>query len=192
ILALSEFHGTTLAARCAGLLTEYAQAETLAGDEVRQAAIWGLGKDGLRAYDQLLGFLDGPADEELVHAVCAFGPDADAAIADELVAVLTNQASSERKLASASFILARTIPTRISAPRLFEIRNHAAARTRNWVLATLGQMSPVALSEYASDPALAAQLQPLQLTSPETNWTRSDQIIDMLTFVRKQTIGPAV
>jgi hypothetical protein len=189
VLALSEFHGTELATRCADLLTEYAQAEVLAGDEVRQAAIWGLGKDGMRAYARLLAFLDAQAEEELVHAVCSFGADADAAIADELVAVLTNQASSERKRASVSFVLARIIPAHLSAPRLVALRTHGAAGTRDWALATLGQMSPAATKNYVTDPVLAVQLRPLQLTSPDTNWTRSEQITDMLMFVQKQTIA---
>jgi hypothetical protein len=188
VLALSELHGTPLAIRCADLLTEYAQAEAFVGDEVRQAAIWGLGKDGLRAYARLLAFLDAPTDEELVHAVCAFGPDADAALADQLVGVLADQAAPERKRASASFVLARTIQAHLSAPRLVALRTHAFAVTRDWALATLGQMSPAAIQHYVNDRALAAQLRPLQLTSPETNWTRSEQITDMLTFVRKQTV----
>jgi len=188
VLALSELQGTPLATRCADLLAEYAQAQALAGDEVRQAAIWGLGKDGLRAYARLLACLDAQAEEELVHAACAFGPDADAAVADELVAVLTNPASSERKRASASFVLARTVPAHLSAPRLVALRTNASAATRDWALATLGQMSPAAIREHVNDPALAAQLRPLQLTSPETNWTRSEQIADMLAFVLKQTV----
>lgn len=192
VLAISELHGTPLATRCADLLTEYAHAEALAGDEVRQAAIWGLGKDGLRAYARLLPFLDAQAEEELVHAVCAFGPDADAALADRLIEVLTDQAASERKRASASFVLARTVPPPISAPRLVALRTHTSAVTRDWALATLGQMSPGAIRDYVTDGALAAQLRPLQLTSPDTNWTRSEQITDMLTFVRKQTVEAPV
>lgn len=188
VLALSELYGTPLATPCADLLTEYAQAEALAGDEIRQAAIWGLGKDGLRAYARLLAFLDAPAEKELIHAVCAFGPDADAALADHLIAVLADQAAPERKQASASFVLARTIPANISAPRLVALRTHVSAVTRDWALATLGQMSPAAIRGYVADPALATQLRPLQLTSPETNWTRSEQITDMLAFVRKQTV----
>ena len=188
ILALSELHGTPLAGRCADILTEYAQAEALLNDEVRQAAIWGLGKDGLCSYTRLLPFLDAQDDDELIHAVCAFGADAGAAIADELIAVLTSPASPERKRASASFVLARSIPANISAPRLVALRAHASVGTRDWALATLGQMSPAAIRHYVADPALAAQLRPLQLTSPESNWTRSEQITDMLAFVRKQTV----
>ena len=188
VLAISELHGTALATRCADLLTDYAQGEALAGDEVRQAAIWGLGKDGLRAYPRLLPFLDSPVEEEIVHAVSAFGPDADAGLADQLIAILADQAASERKLASASFVLARTVPPPISAPRLVALRTHASALTRDWALATLGQMSPASIRDYVTDRALATQLRPLQLTSPDTNWTRSEQITDMLTFVRKQTV----
>ncbi len=188
VLALSELHGTPLATHCADLLADYAQAEALVDEEVRQAAIWGLGKDGLRAYPRLFAFLDAAADEERVHAVCAFGPDADASLADQLIAVLADQTAPERKRASASFVLARTISANISAPRLVSLRTHASAVTRDWALATLGQMSPAAIRDFMADPALAAQLRPLQLTSPETNWTRSEQITDTLTFVRKQTV----
>ena len=44
VLALSELHGTPLATCCADMLAEYAQAEALLNDEVRQAAIWGSAK----------------------------------------------------------------------------------------------------------------------------------------------------
>jgi hypothetical protein len=189
-LALSEFHGTELASSCAELLAEYASNEVFAGDEVRQAAIWGLGKDGLRDYVRLLEFLDVPSDEERVHAVCAFGSDSNTETVDELVSILTNPDSSDRKIAGASYILAKIVPARLSAPRLVQIQNHASQRTRHWVIATLGQMSPTSIRLYVNNPDLAAQLVPFQLTSEETNWTCSEQITEMLTFVRKQTIAP--
>jgi hypothetical protein len=189
LLVLSEFHGTELAPSCAELLTEYASNEAFAGDEVRQAAIWGLGKDGLCDYVRLLEFLDVPSDEERVHAVCAFGSDIEAEIVDELASVLTNPDSSDRKIAGASYILSKIVPARLSVPPLVQIRNHASQRTRHWVIATLGQMSPTSIRLQVNDADLLAQLVPFQLTSEETNWTRSDQITEMLTFVRKQTIA---
>lgn len=188
ILALSELHGTALAESCAEVLAEYAVAEKLSGDEVRQAAIWGLGKDGLRAYAHLLSLLDSPDEEELAHAVCAFGPDVDAAIVDKLVAILADEEASGRKRASASFVLASIIPVGMSAPRLVELRTLGLAAGRDWALATLGQMGPSAIREYVTDAALASQLRPLQLTAQEINWTRSEQVANMLTFVRKQTV----
>jgi HEAT repeat protein len=189
VLALSELSGTPLARQCGQLLSDCARSERFAGDEVRQAAIWGLGKNGLRSYDMLLDFLDTEADEERVHATCAFGADAAPAIAGSLVAAMTALASSERYRASASFILARTIPTEISAPLLVAAFKSSDARARNWALATLGQMNPASVRQHVKTPTLAAQLEPLHLTSPETNWTRSEQLVDKLAFVRKQTIA---
>jgi HEAT repeat protein len=188
VLALSELAGTPLAPQCVQILSEYAHSERFAGDEVRQAAIWGLGKDGLHAYDTLLDFLDSEADEERVHATCAFGPDGGSATADSLVAAMTAPDSTDRRRASASFILARTIPTEISVPRLVVAFTSPDRRARNWALATLGQMNPASVRRYVSNPTLATQLEPLHLTSPETNWTRSEQLMDKLSFVRKQSV----
>lgn len=188
ILALSEFHGTELSQRCAELLAECAGNVAFAGDEIRQAAIWGLGKYGLRDYVHLLDFLDLPSDEERVHTVCGFGSDVDAGIVDTLITVLTNTDSSERKTAGASYILAKIVPAAQSVPRLVAVRNHNSARTRNWVIATLGQMNPAAVRQHFTDATLTAQLEPIQLISAETNWTRSEQIGEMLAFVRKQTV----
>jgi hypothetical protein len=130
------------------------------------------------------------SDEELVHAVCAFGSDAGVELADELIAVVVDANSSPRRRASASFILARTIPPEIAAPRLVARSNNASLDAKNWIVATLGQMNPTAVAPHVTDPDLAAQLAPLHLTSPETNWTRSERIVDLLTFVRKQTVVP--
>lgn len=188
LLALSEFHGTELASSCAAILAEYGSSVAFAGDEVRQAAIWGLGKDGLRDYIRLLEFLDVSSDEERVHAVCAFGSDVNVEIVDALTAILTNPDSSDRKIAGASYILARTIPAQLSIPRLVQARNHPSERARHWAIATLGQMSPTSVRLHVNNADLAAELVPFQLTSEETNWTRSEHTTEMLAFVRKQTI----
>ena len=190
LLALAEFRGAALAAECARLLVETARNDALRGDEARQAAIWGLGKDGLGAYRELMNFLDVESDEELVHAICAFGSDVGAELADALIAIIVDANSSPRRRASASFILARTIPPEIAAPRLVALSNNVPVEATNWILATLGQMSPTAVAPYVTDANLAARLAPLHLTSPETNWTRSERLVDLLSFVRKQTVVP--
>jgi HEAT repeat protein len=188
-LALAEFRATPLVSQCAALLVESARMQNFAGNEVRQAAIWSLGKDGLQTYERLLGFLDAEDDDELVHAVSAFGSDSGSAIADALVNQLVDASSSVRRKASASFILARTIPTNISAPKLIAVSEHSERATRNWILATLGQINPAAVRPYLTNAELAAQLEPLYLTSPETNWTRCEDIVDRLAFVRKQSVS---
>lgn len=190
LLALAEFRGVALAPQCAQLLVETARNDSLRGDEARQAAIWGLGKDGLGAYRELMDLLDADSDEELVHAVCAFGSDAGVELAEGLIAIVVDPTSSPRRRASASFILARTIPPEIAAPRLVALCNNVPVEAKNWILATLGQMYPTAVAPYVTDAKLAAQLAPLHLTSPETNWTRSLRLVDLLAFVQKQTVAP--
>ncbi len=190
LLALAEFRGHALARQCASLLAETARIGSLCKNEARQAAIWGLGKDGLCAYRELLGFLDATDDNELVHAVNAFGSDAEIALVDELIVIVVGATSSVRLRSSASSILARTIPPVIGAPRLAARYDTSPDEAKNWILATLGQMDPTAVMPLITNTNLAALLTPFHLTSPETNWTRSVQLIDSLMFVRKQTIEP--
>ncbi len=188
LLALSELRDTPLVAQCVDTLVDCAQNNLFAENEVRQAAIWGLGKDGLRAYKQLLDFIDLDSKEELIHAVCAFGSDCPHDIAVSLVEVLTDPNSSDRRRAAASFILARTVRTETSAPVLIQAKDSPDKLSRNWILATLGQMNPTAIHPYVTDEAISTQLQLLHLTSPETNWTRSENFMEMITFVHKQTV----
>jgi hypothetical protein len=192
VLALSECRDAPLASECAEVLKECARNKTFVGNEVRQAAIWGLGKDGLRSYGDLMDFLDLENTEELVHATCAFGSDIGVDTTDALLSIITDAANSERRRASASFILSKIVPTDIMVPRLVANSNHPEQNVRNWILATLGQMNPRDVRSYLKNANLAAQLRPLQLTSAETNWTRSDRAVDILTFVQKQTIQGVV
>ena len=188
LLALSELRATALADQCAEILVECARNPVFLGNEVRQAAIWGLGKDGLRDYNRLLGFIAVPDEGEVVHAILAFGHDADAALASQLVERLTAPASSDRLRASAAYILAKTISPEIGIPQLIAAHVCQDRHSQNWILATLGQMNPAVIRPYVTSKSLEEKLEPLHLTSPETNWTRSEELSEMLAFVRKQTI----
>jgi len=188
ILALAEFRDHMLAPQCAELLAETASKEALLGDESRQAAIWGLGKDGLRSYRKLLSLLDTTDDNELIHAVNAFGSDTDVALVDDLIDAVIRGNSSARLRSSASFILARSIPPANVVPRLVARYNTSHGEAKNWILATLGQMDPTPTAQWLTNSGLEALLAPFYLTAPETNWTRSAELIDSLTFVRKQTV----
>jgi hypothetical protein len=46
-----------------------------AGDEIRQAAVWGLGKAGLKAYNDLIPFISDGDENVAMHAIVAFGND---------------------------------------------------------------------------------------------------------------------
>ncbi len=107
---------------------------------------------------------------------------------DSLVKMLTDEKSSDRLRASTSLVLARTLPARITIRRLLDPLVSSNATTRNWVLATLAQMNPADLRQEIDNPALLDQLAPLLLNSPETNWTKSERVVDRIKFVRQQAL----
>ena len=57
----------------------------LVDEEIRQAAVWGLGKTGLKAYHELLPFLDDEDENVALHAIAAFGEDTPKVVIDALV-----------------------------------------------------------------------------------------------------------
>jgi hypothetical protein len=56
-------------------LIRIAGEQKFAGDEIRQAAVWGLGKAGVKAYDQLPAFIADKDENLALHAIVAFGQD---------------------------------------------------------------------------------------------------------------------
>jgi hypothetical protein len=159
VLSLAEFEGTPLAGECGEVLAACAGETALRGDEVRQAAIWALGKDGLRQYERLINFLGAESDEELTHAVAGFWSDAGVSCVEALLAIIENPSTPLRQAASASYVLSRCF-----AP------------------------DPSAVNPLVSDHHIKLELELLQLTSSEINWTRSEAVAPMLAFVNAQTI----
>ncbi len=45
----------------------------VAGDEIREAAVWGLGKAGLKAYEDILPYIGDEDENVVLHAIVAFG-----------------------------------------------------------------------------------------------------------------------
>ena len=54
-------------------------------DEARQAAVWGLGHAGVRAYDKLLPYLPDSEENVALHAIAAFGADTSGKVIAELI-----------------------------------------------------------------------------------------------------------
>ena len=65
------------------------------GDEIRQAAVWGLGKAGLKSYEDLLPYIDDADEGVAIHAICAFDSDTPGHVLDCLVGDLVSGGSSE-------------------------------------------------------------------------------------------------
>ena len=72
VLILSELERTSFTHE---QLTAMASDQRFKGDEIRQAAVWGLGKTGLKSYVDLLPFIDDLDENVALHAIGAFGAD---------------------------------------------------------------------------------------------------------------------
>jgi HEAT repeat protein len=150
-------------------------------DEIRQAAIWGLGKAGLKAYGALRSFIDDPDDNVAMHAILAFGRDTPQAVITELVADL---ASAHLRRATAASEALRVIGNEAVVAALA-----AAAQTgSNWVLATLGRMPPDMVRSGLQGNPLLARIEPLLLLNAGANWLASEDRVLDLSFLGKQDV----
>lgn len=177
ILVLIELGG----ASACDLLVKIANDAHFDGDEIRQAAIWGLGKTGLKAYDALCSFIDDPDDNVAMHAIAGFGKDTPEGVVQKLIAKLS---SGPRRAAAASEAL-RLIGTETVIAALAR----AAPFFNNWVLATLGRMPPALVRESLCGSPLFARVEPLLLLNADGNWLASaDRVMDMA-FLLRETEG---
>jgi hypothetical protein len=129
VLILTEL-GTAFARR---ELVRVAADGTFGRDEIRQAAVWGLGKAGLKAYEELLPFIDDADENVALHAIVAFGTDTPESVIQLLIADLIT--AHPRRAPAASEAL-RMIGSETVVRMLVE----AAAGRHDWVLATLGRL----------------------------------------------------
>jgi hypothetical protein len=154
------------------------------GQEVRQAAVWGLGKAGLKRYEDLVPFID-DADENLaLHAIAGFGADTPDAVIDRLVQDLV--AGSQRRAPAASEAL-RIIGTE-SVLRALIV---AATRYRpvpEWILATLGRLPPQQVRHQLQGSPLLERVSPMLLISRNANWLATDLVTADITFLLKQNL----
>jgi hypothetical protein len=100
------------------------------GEEIRHAAVWGLGKSGLKAYEQLLPFIADADENVALHAILTFGSDTPTPVIRRLVHELVE--GDPRRAPAASEVL-RLIGNQLVLRLLIE----AAAGGTEWVIATL-------------------------------------------------------
>ncbi len=101
------------------------------GDERRQAAIWGLGKVGHRAYGELLQFIADDDRDAALHAIAAFGSDTPRHAIDSLTGILVSGDPS--RAPAASEVLRRIANEAV----LRSLLSAADPMPSDWVLATL-------------------------------------------------------
>lgn len=152
-----------------------------AGDEIRQAALWGLGKAGFKAYEELLSFIADDDENVALHAIVAFGQDASEAIVRRLVTELVTGDPRRAPAASEALRL-------IASETVVRVLVEAATRRNDWVLATLGRLPPALVRPAVQNSPLARDIAPMLLLSEGANWlAKEDRVID-IAFLAKQNL----
>ena len=149
------------------------------GDEIRQAAVWGLGKAGLKAYDELMRFVSDSDENVAMHAIVGFGTDTPEPVIGQLVNDLA--ANDERRRAGASEAL-RMIGNEVVVRKLIEGANAGG----DWVLATLGRLPPKLVRPALEGSNLLGRVAPMLLLSEGSNWLASEDRMLDVAFLAKQ------
>lgn len=165
-------------------LKAVAQQPEFSGDELRQAAVWGLGKAGLKAYEDLLPFIRDSEDNVVLHAIAGFGAGVPNVVIETLVRELTQ--GDERTAPAASEAL-RHIGTEPVLRALVKAHDETPA-ARNWILATLGRLPPDMVREKLKGLSLMQTLAPMLLVAPGANWLSSEEMDINISFLLKQNI----
>lgn len=159
--------------------------QTLAGDERRQAAVWGLGKLGHKDYGALVGFLGDAEDDVVLHAIVGFGDDTPDAIIDDLIHVVLT--ANGRQAAAASESL-RMIGSQSVVQRLAAAHATGAGNVQ-WALATLGRMNPDLVRAELQGQDILQALEPMLLVAPGGSWLAVEDAASSLAFLHKQNLG---
>lgn len=181
VLILAELKAEKFAA---AMLKDIATHEAFVDDEIRQAAVWGLGKTGLKRYDELLPFIADSDQDVVLHAIAAFGPDTPLTVIERLVEKL---ALADNVVAPAASQALREIGTDAVLETLVSAYEQNPA-ARNWILATLGRMPPDRVRNKLQGLPLMDQLEPMLLFAPGANWLSSEDMNISLSFLLKQNI----
>lgn len=168
--------------RSAILLDAVAGGRSLKGDELRQAAVWGLGRRGIKSYEHAVKYIADEEDDVALHAIAALGSDASRAIVDTLAMMLV-QAPSPRSCAAASAAL-RMIGSADVAHALMQL-----VRTGSpWVLATLGRLPKAVLAGAKLPASVSQMIEPVQVLSDPSNWLVERSIATDFQFLLQQDL----
>ena len=165
-------------------LRKIATAEQFTGNEIRQAAVWGLGKSGLKSYEDLVEFLDDSEENVVLHAIAAFGQDTPPLVIGRLIEKLL---LADKRVAPAASAALRLI----GSDAVLESLVHAYQqnpKAKNWILATLGRMSPQLVRDKLQGQPILEKVEPMLLFAPGANWLSSEEMAINVSFLLKQNI----
>jgi len=166
-------------------LNRIARDPVFEGQETRQAAVWGLGKAGLKCYEDLLAFIDHADENTALHAVAAFGTDTPQAVIDSLVRDLV--AGDARRAPAASEVL-RTIGTENVLRTIISVATNTQQPVSEWLLATLGRLPPEQVRQQLRGSPLLERVSPMLLVAAGANWLSSDIVATDIAFLLKQNL----
>lgn len=163
-------------------LLRVAESENFAGDERRQAAVWGLGKTGLKSYRDLVTFIADREENVAYHAITAFGSDAPPDVINGLVDLLIE---SDSKKAPAASEALRAIGSEAALERLINAVGDSGGPS-NWVLATIGRFPPELVRLALKGTQLLDRLAPMLLVAEGANWLSTEDAATDMAFLLKQ------
>ena len=168
-------------------LKRVAIAPDFEGDELRQAATWGLGREGCRAYGELIDLIGDEDHDVALHAIAAFGGDAPRKIVLELVKVVQHGAPRQRAAASEAL---RLIDSQQVLHALIDAARGSEG-ARPWVVATLGRLDPVSVRQTLAGDSLLVEVEPLLTLGPKENWLAAAEAAEDLRFLLLQRLPRA-
>lgn len=182
VLILAE-HGDNTFSR--DTLRQVADDAHFRGTELRQAAVWGLGKAGCRDYASLIPYIHDEEENVALHAIAAFDERAPDDVIAQLVALLV---SGDIQIASAASESLRVIGSGPVVRQLIRAYDENPA-ARNWVIATLGRMQPPLVRDVVrGHSSLAALVEPMLLWGHDSHRLATERVSDSLGFLLKQSL----
>ena len=164
-------------------LVRVAKSEVFSGSEIRQAAVWGLGKSGCRSYRNLIAFIADNDEGVALHAIGAFGPDTPVDVVSELVSMLVTGSSRIRAAASATL---KVISSDTAIKEV--IRAAKSGGDPTWLLATLGRFPASRVRELLAGDSLLSRVEPLLVLGHEVNWLANPAVAKDLDFLLMQSL----
>jgi len=179
VLILSELQDD----RAAALLDSVAGARGLRGDELRQAAVWGLGRQGTARYEPLCKYIADEEDDVALHALAALGPGAPRRVVETLARQLVDSPHARERAAASEAL--RLIGSAEVAEVLVAL---ARAHATPWLVATLGRLPKRVLAQAGLQADLARAIEPVGLLSEPDNWLMSAATANDFRFLLQQTL----
>lgn len=169
------------------LLMTVANSLDYSKQEVRQAAIWGLGESGCASYDDLIPFLGDADNDVALHAICAFAAPLAPAVGTDLVNLVLR--GNPREQAAAREVVSRCAGRDEILALAGASESESDPAVEAAALASLAMFTSERLVEAGVGGDVVARIAPMRLLlDPRENWLATKEHIDSIAFLTDQTV----